>query len=192
VPVAQLQPGQERLGAAREERTHGEQQHLIEQLALVGARVALPARRRHRRLVPRGHDRFDLPVARQPLNTVVIGQLERLEAAQNIGGLPNHQAEIAPVDRDLFELQDRTGLLVVGLAPIERRGRQRDSCLHASLCAEQLDLHVGRRRQIGLRVLELSQLSDLARFGARGPLGGSIRRRICLRICHFTIVTQWS
>jgi hypothetical protein len=41
---------------------------------------------------------------------------------------------------------------MVGLATVERRRRQRDPRLYTSLCAQQLDLHVGRRRQIGLRV----------------------------------------
>jgi len=43
--------------------------------------------------------------------------------------------------------------------------------LHAPLSSEQLDLHVGRRRQIGLCVLELAQLADFARFSAPRPIG---------------------
>ena len=37
VPVAQLQPRQQGLGAARQERAHRQQQHLIEQLTLVAS-----------------------------------------------------------------------------------------------------------------------------------------------------------
>src|SRR5688572_32235870 len=74
------------------------------------AGIALAAGRCHRGLVPRGDDGFDLPVAGQPLNTIVVGQLERLKPAQNIGGLPDHQPEVAPVDRNFFELQYRTAL----------------------------------------------------------------------------------
>ena len=124
---------------------------------------------------------FDLAVAGQPLDSVVIRQFERFETAEDVGRLPNHQPEVTPVDGDILELQGRAALLVIRLAPIEGGRGQRDPGLHAPLHAQKLDLHVGSRRQIGLGVLELAQLPNLARFGARRTFGGPIRRWICLR-----------
>ena len=79
-----------------------EKQHLIEKLLFVGA-VGLPPRGRHRFLVPGRDDSFDLPVARQPLNLVVFWGIERVEALQDVGSLPDHQPQVGPVDGNVLE-----------------------------------------------------------------------------------------
>ena len=129
-------------------------------------------------------DRFDLAVARQRLDAVVFGRLERLEPPQDVGRLPDHQPEVGPVDRNVLELQHGPALLAVGLAAIEGDRRQRHARLNAPLGAQQLDLHVGGRGQVGLVVLQLAQLDDFAglgrrrsRRGRRRSAGGSVLGR---------------
>ena len=89
-------------------------------------------------------------------------------------------------------------LLVVGLPPVEGRRRQRHPRLHAPLRAEQLDLHVGGRGQIGLLVLQLAQLPtsrDSARAGrsagrsAGGSVFGMVTRGLWLSVITDAIVS---
>ena len=46
-------------------------------------------------------------VAAEREDPFVVGALERFEAAQDVGGLPERQPEIGPVERDVAEADDR-------------------------------------------------------------------------------------
>ena len=49
-------------------------------------------------------------VARHRLNFVVVRRLERLEPPQDVGGLPEHETEVGPVERDVLEAEQRPAL----------------------------------------------------------------------------------
>ncbi len=94
--------------------------------------------------------------------------VEHLVPAQDVGGLAHRETEVGPLERNVAEAHRRSaGLLLrrqpfrVGLNP-----RQRHPRLHPALGVHQVDLHVDRRRQLGLRSLQLSQFENFARFGA--------------------------
>ena len=73
--------------------------------AIARVRAWLDARRP---LVPAGHERLErVAVAAERDDGVVVGALERLEAQQDVGGLPERQAEVGPLERDVAEPDER-------------------------------------------------------------------------------------
>ncbi len=120
----------------------------------------------------------------------MVGPLQRLEAQQDVGGLTQRQAEVAPLERDVGEADERTARGLLGARPgrIDRDARQRHAPLHPALHLDERKLHVDRGRQLRLGQLELLELDDLARFGARGTRGTIGGQRGTIR--HVSILGQ--
>ena len=83
-------------------------------------------------------------------------------AVQDLGDLPQDPPEIAPVDRNLVESQQRTG------RGVRRRSREWHPALDAPFDGEQLQLEVDGGREVGLSVLQGPQFSDVGWLAARG------------------------
>ena len=100
----------------------------------------------------------------------VIGGLERVVPPQDVGGLPERQPEVGPVERDVGEAHDRTSGRALRAQPfgVDLNPRERHARLHAALHVDQGELHVDRAGQLGLCGPELLELDDFARLGARG------------------------
>ena len=184
LPRRELGPLHQDLGAPGEKRPHGEDEHLIEigRRALGRALARIGAVHARRRGVPPLDERLErVAVAREGDDLLVLGRVERVEAAQDVGRLPERQAEVGPVERNVGEADERPagGLLRaqplgIGLNPGQRHAR-----LHAALHVDERDLHVDGRRQLGLRRLQFFQLDDFARFSALGRGGRSFTGRLC-------------
>ena len=100
---------------------------------------------------------------------VVVGRVEGVEAPQDVGGLPERQAEVGPVERDVREADQRATGRKLCAQPlrVDLHPRQRHAGLHAPLHLDKRELHVDGARQIRLIGFELFQLDDFARLGAR-------------------------
>ena len=180
--------GQQGFGATREKRPHRQKQHLIQQFPLVTPCVGSAARGGHRGLIPTRHHHLELPVAGQGLEAVLVGQFEGFEPAEDIGRLADHQPEVGPVDRNVLELQHRPALTCCLACGDRMWPRAAGLWIVALLRPQQLDLHVGRRGQIGLRVLQLAQFPHFARLAGLGVLPADPAVVTCLRSGHVWIV----
>ena len=119
-----------------------------------------------------GHQRLEcVAVATELHDRGMIGRLERVVPPQDVGGLPERQPEIGPVERDIGESHDGPSGRALRAEPfaVHLNPRQRHARLHAALHVDQGELHVDRAGQIGLRRFELLELDDFAWLGARGP-----------------------
>jgi hypothetical protein len=94
----------------------------------------------------------------------VLGMIDGVISAEDVGGLTECEPEIGPFERNVPEADDapsgdllRGQPLRIGLDP-----RQRHPKLDAPLHVDELELHVNRRRELGLGGSELLQLEDLA------------------------------
>ena len=105
----------------------------------------------------------------------MVGALQRVEALQDVRGLPEGQPEVAPLQRNVAEANHRPsrGLLRAKPGLVHLNPRQRHARLHAALHVDERHLHVDRGGQLGLFDLELLQFDDFARFGARRS-GGTV------------------
>src|SRR5262249_33639650 len=121
------------------------------------------------RLVPAGDRRLErVAGASKRDDAVVVGPIERFEALEDVRGLTEGESEVAPLERNVLEADQRTAGGLLRLLPlgIDLDPGQRDARLHAALHIDERDLHVDRRRQLRLRRLQLFELNDLARFRA--------------------------
>ena len=116
--------------------------------------------------------------------------VQGLVPAEDVGGLPEHQAQFGPVDRDLLETEKRAPQLLLAFQPREVNvdPGQRNPRLDAMLESQQLDLQVDCFGQLRVIDLDLPELDDLARLGSRRPhrafrttLGGIHSRRLYTR-----------
>jgi hypothetical protein len=107
----------------------------------------------------------------------VVFRIECVEAQQDVGGLPEHEAHLGPVERDLLEPEERHPLLELALQPggIDLEPWERHSGLDASLQREQLDLKVDGVSKFRLAGLDDPQLGNFPGFTARCA---SRRRRL--------------
>ena len=61
-----------------------------------------------RRDVPLRHERLErVAVAAEREDLLVVGAIDRVVAVQDVRGLPERQAEVAPVERDVAEANRR-------------------------------------------------------------------------------------
>ena len=173
MPRGEIEALGKRLRASRQKRPQRQHQHLIESSGRIGVDAGLPAGVRFdagRCLVPRRHEWLEgvaIPAERDDL--LVIGALEDLETLQDVGGLTERQTKIGPVERDVPEADERPAGRLLRAEPfrIHLNPRQRHAPLHAALHVDEGNLHVDRRCELGLRDLELPELDDFARLGAR-------------------------
>ena len=99
----------------------------------------------------------------QVFRAAVVGVVERLVVPHGRGCGAQQEPQVAPVDRQVFELQDRSGReQAVQILRLEPDGRQRYARLDSPLQLEQLDLEVGSGGEVGLILLQSPQLGDLA------------------------------
>ena len=130
-----------RVARARQERAHRLLEHRLEacELRADGAGAGPHG------FVPRADDaRQTFGLAREVFRPLVIGVLERLVVAHRRRGRAQQEPQVAPIDRQVLELQDgpvgEQSLQVLGLEP---DGWQRHAGLDAALHLKQLDLQVG-------------------------------------------------
>ena len=82
---------------------------------------------------------------------------------------PQQEPQVAPVDRQVLELQDRASCeQAVEVFRFEPDRRQRHARLNATLQLQQLDLEVRGGGKIRLILFEPPQLDNFARFRAAG------------------------
>ena len=98
----------------------------------------------------------------------MLGAIDRIVAMQDVGGLPERQAEIGPLERNIAESYGRpaSGLLSRQPGRVRVNPRKRNPRLNAPLRLDELDLHVDRCGQLGLGETELPQLADFPGLGA--------------------------
>ena len=101
--------------------------------------------------------------------------------AHRRGGRAEQEAHVAPIHRQMLELEDRTGReQAVQILGIEPDGRQRHASLHPPLELQQLDLQVRRGGKIRLFLLQPPELGDLTRLGALDWCAGLAHNRVIL------------
>ena len=187
VPQRQLGTPLKHLGATGQERSHREIEDL---LVRDGGMLRDDRRRRHRGRRDTTVRRCPIPVpehadergiASQRLNVLILGRVERVEPAENIGRLADPEPQLRQLKRYVFESQERlrTGLVLREGPLVEREGGKRSPSLNAPLHFEQLEVHVDRSGELRLLLLERSQFLDFTRFGAARPrrTGRSIGHR---------------
>ena len=98
------------------------------------------------------------------LDRLVVGVFQCAEPVHDVGCLAYHQPEIGQVERDVFEVQQRTRLNLVarGDVGVQVERRQRDPRLHASLHLQEFEVHVDRISQLGLAFSERAELDGFA------------------------------
>ena len=141
-------------------------------------------------LVPRADDaREALGLSRELFRPAVVRFVERIVVAHRRGRGPQQKPQVAPVDRQMLELQDRTRLQkVVQIVGLEPDRRQRHAGLDAPLDLQELDLQIGSRGQVGLILFQSPQLGDFACLRAsRRRRRGSGRS---LRFTHARILAE--
>ena len=115
--------------------------------------------------------RFErITVAAERDDGVVVLPIERLEPLEDVRRLPECQAEVRPVERNVAEPDERPARLLLSGDPrrIGLNPGKRDSPLDAPLHFDERELQVDRRRQFGLFSFELLEFGD---FAGIGPLG---------------------
>jgi hypothetical protein len=162
-PRRQVDAREDGVGGARQEWPHGLQQHRLQSFDLRRQGTAWT-----RRVVPGADDDGEaLGVARDDLDPAQVGWFERFVRAHRCGCGPDEKANIAPVDLEVLETEQRSGRelarQVVAVEPDRRKGH---TSLDAALQLQQFDLQVDGRREIGLLVLEPSELDNFPGFGA--------------------------
>ena len=87
----------------------------------------------------------------------------------------HQKPQIAPVDRDLVEGEDRLarGQQAVEMLRLEVHSRKGHARLHPPVQLEQLNLQVGRRPEVGLILFQPPELDDLSRL-ASGRAGEDV------------------
>ena len=136
--------------------------------------------------VPCGHHGQQLHVASECLHLPMIRVVQRTIPAKNVRRLPHHETEVRQVERDVFEAQNRArlGLMARDHLFVQLEHREGDAQADAALEFQQLEVHVHRVGELGMRDAQGAELDDLAGFGARGA-----KRR--LRVCgHVAIMTH--
>ena len=100
---------------------------------------------------------------------IVVGRVERIEAPEDVGRLPERQAEVSPVERDVRKSNKRTagGKLRAQPFRIHLHPRKRHAGLHAPLDLDKCQLHVDGARKIRLIGSELFQFENFSRLSAR-------------------------
>ena len=108
-------------------------------------------------------------VTREHLDTAEVRLLERLVVAHRRRRRPQQEPHVAPVDRNVLELQDRTvgeqAVQVVGVERIDGSGTR--DCTRRCSCSSSICRSTAGR-EVGLLVLQPPQLDDFAGFGAGG------------------------
>src|SRR5262245_16846732 len=109
---------------------------------------------------------------RQREKPLELARFERVEAPEDFRRLPERQAEVTPFKRNVREAHQRPRRRLLCGDPvwIHLNPRERDPRLDPSLHVDQRKLHVNGGCKLGLVGLELLELEDLARFGARSTL----------------------
>ena len=122
-----------------------------------------------RRFVPGANDEGEpLGVAGDDVDLAEIGGLERFVRAHRPGRRPDEEADVAPVDLQMLETEERPG---------GEQARRDSRCpaesmegysrLDPPLQLQQLDLQINGRREVRLFVFEASELDYFPGFGAR-------------------------
>ena len=104
----------------------------------------------------------------------MVGVFQRTEPAHDVGRLADDQPKIRRLERDLFEVQQRTRLCLVAGHDVGtqfERG-QGDSHLHTSLHRQEFEVHVDRISQLWRAFSYRAELDRLA--------------------CVWTVVTNWT
>jgi starch synthase len=184
-PDRKIRPLLQHLRAARQERAHRQRQDLIEG----GIRRAGGGRRGNRGVanpgggvalghaaIPRANDLGQLGVASNRLHLFVVAVVERAVAAQDIGGLPNHQAKVGRLEWDLLEAEDRPRVRVAAGENVRaqfERGK-RDSSLDTAVQLEKFEVHRHRVGELRLPLGDRPQLHHLPRLGSRRADGAIV------------------
>ena len=152
------------VGRAREDRPHRLQQHRLQPFDF----------RRHagpetRRFVPGADDEGEpLGVAGDDVDLAEIGGLERFVRAHRSGRRPHEEADVAPVDLEMLETEERPGgeqaRQIVAVQPNRWKGYP---SLDAPLQLQQLDLQIDGRGEVRLFVFQAPELDYFSGFGAR-------------------------
>ena len=173
-PAGQIAFRHDGVGRARQERSHR-----LHEDGFEPRRIGVNRRRAVlRRLVPRAeHNRQPFGIAAKFSIRLKSCVVERIVAAHRGCRRAEQEAQVAPFDRQVFEVQYRRRCeLRVEVIGIQANRRQRHARLHTALQLEQLDLQVDGRREIGLLLLESPELGDLSRLGSLrwGTDGGCV------------------
>ncbi len=106
-----------------------------------------------------------LGVAGHRFDLAEVALVQRLVGPHGGADGADQEAQVAPLDLQVIELQDGSSLEQARqVRGVEPDGRQRHARLDAPLQLEELDLEVNGGGQVRLLFLELAQLEDLARF----------------------------
>ncbi len=124
-----------------------------------------------RRPVPDTEHRGQRRIPPERLNLLVLLFLERPKAPKNIGHLPDDEPQIAQLQGDVFESQERRRIRLVPPEDggVQLEGGKRDAALHAPLDLEKLEMQIDSVTQFGLPLLERAKFCCLPGF--RAPRG---------------------
>ena len=113
-------------------------------------------------LVPRADDAWEaLRLSRELFRPAVVRFVERVVVAHRRRSRPQQKPQVAPVDRQMLELEDRTGLQkFVEILGLEADRWQGHAGLDATLDLQQFNLQIGSRGQVGLSLFQTPQLGD--------------------------------
>ena len=100
-------------------------------------------------------------MSRELFRPAVIRFVERIVVAHRRGSRPQQKPQVAPVDRQMLELQDRTGFQkVVEIRGLEPDRWQGHAGLDATLDLQEFNLQIGSRGQVRLSLFQTPQLGD--------------------------------
>ena len=93
--------------------------------------------------VPVGHQGFKgISLARECLHLLVVRALDVPEAVKDVGGLPQCEPKVAPIQRDVAEADGRTAGVLLRREPrvVGLKARQRHAALHPPLHVDKGNL----------------------------------------------------
>ena len=144
------------------------------------------------RAVPARHDRLErVALARERDDGRVVGGLERVEAAEDVGGLAKRQAEIGPVERDVAEPDRARGRPTAASrsqpSSAEIHGSGTRDCTRRCISTER---HAACRRPRPARAASalICFSSTTSRGSARGGRGDAQSRS---DMCHAARGFKW-
>jgi hypothetical protein len=110
-----------------------------------------------------------LHVAAERLRFVVIRLFERTESPKNIRRLPDRQAKITQIKRDVFESKEGTRFALMSPKRVWREIEHRKwhATLNASLQREQFKVHVDSRREFRMLRAKRLEFQDFTRLRSR-------------------------
>ena len=195
-PVGELGTLLQDFGAPRQERTHGERQDLRHHRRLAGRLVAADVPEADRRdgmtlgraAIPLAGHRDELHVATERLHFLVIRFFQRPVPAQDVGDLPDHQPQVRQVERNVLEPKHRAcvRLMLRENLSAQLEPWQRHAPLDAPMHFEQLQVHVHRLAELGMRVPDRAKLHRFTGVGSRRSWWPGARVGHCRDHTHVT------